>query len=148
MAGYKTSYENPNYPSQPPPYQPQQPQQGYYGQPQQPQQAYYGEPPQPQQGYYGQSPQPQQGYYGQTPQPQQGYYGQSQPPVSTVPIQENYNIEAQPPKYDGSSEQLSGFDEKSIRLGFIRKVYSILTIQLLVTGGIMALFIYVEDIKR
>ena len=135
MAGYPNSYENPNYPSQPPPYpEPQQPQQGYYGQ--------------PQQGYYGQAQQPQQGYYGQPQQPQQGYYGQTQPPVSTVPIQNNYNVEAQLPKYESSPEQLSGFDEKSVRLGFIRKVYSILTIQLVVTGGIMAIFIYVSTINR
>ena len=39
------------------------------------------------------------------------------------------------------------FSEQSVRLGFIKKVYGILTIQLLVTAGIVALFILVEPIK-
>lgn len=49
-----------------------------------------------------------------------------------------------------SSGQPSGalaFSEQSVRLGFIKKVYGILTIQLLVTAGIVALFILVEPIK-
>ena len=39
------------------------------------------------------------------------------------------------------------FSEQSVRLGFIKKVYGILTIQLLLTAGIVALFILVEPIK-
>lgn len=42
---------------------------------------------------------------------------------------------------------MSGFDDKSVRRGFIRKVYSILMLQLVVTGAIMALFMFVEKIK-
>ena len=34
------------------------------------------------------------------------------------------------------------FGEKSIRRGFIRKVYSILSLQLLVTGGMIAYFVF------
>ena len=34
------------------------------------------------------------------------------------------------------------FGDKSIRRGFIRKVYSILSIQLLVTGGMIAYFVF------
>ncbi|OQV14484.1 putative Protein lifeguard 1 [Hypsibius exemplaris] len=40
------------------------------------------------------------------------------------------------------------FTEKSLRLGFIRKVYSILTLQLLVTFGFVALCVLEENIKR
>ena len=38
--------------------------------------------------------------------------------------------------------------EKSVRLGFVRKVYGILVIQLLVTVGISSLFIVNEDCRR
>ena len=34
------------------------------------------------------------------------------------------------------------FGDKSIRRGFIRKVYSILSLQLLVTGGMIAYFVF------
>ena len=34
------------------------------------------------------------------------------------------------------------FGDKSIRRGFIRKVYSILSVQLLVTGGMIAYFVF------
>ena len=46
----------------------------------------------------------------------------------------------------GASGALA-FSEQSVRLGFIKKVYGILTLQLLVTAGIVALFILVEPIK-
>ncbi|XP_067944414.1 protein lifeguard 1-like [Watersipora subatra] len=39
------------------------------------------------------------------------------------------------------------FNEKTIRLGFIRKVYAILTLQLLSTAGIIALLLYVPACK-
>jgi FtsH-binding integral membrane protein len=39
------------------------------------------------------------------------------------------------------------FTEKSIRLGFIRKVYSILLCQLIVTIGFICLFLYVEPVR-
>lgn len=39
------------------------------------------------------------------------------------------------------------FSEKSIRLGFIRKVYGILMLQLLATVGIIALFLYVDSVR-
>jgi FtsH-binding integral membrane protein len=40
------------------------------------------------------------------------------------------------------------FSEKSIRLAFIRKVYTLLSVQLAVTVGLIALFIYHEGIKE
>ncbi|GAB1608260.1 protein lifeguard 1-like [Argonauta hians] len=39
------------------------------------------------------------------------------------------------------------FSEKSIRMAFIRKVYSILMVQLLVTLGFIAIFLYVEPVR-
>ncbi|CAL8132934.1 unnamed protein product, partial [Orchesella dallaii] len=40
------------------------------------------------------------------------------------------------------------FSEKTIRMAFIRKVYAILMVQLLVTFGFIALFVLNEDVKR
>ena len=149
------TFDNPNYP--PPPY-PQQTGSGNYSQAQGSGQQYG------QQDYYAQGsgkPYGQEGYYAQG----QSYGGQSyggqpyggqgqvpaQPPAYTVPIQTNYSPgDSEAPKYEPQQglSGLSGFDEKSIRLGFIRKVYSILMCQLLVTGAVIAPFIYVNDIKR
>ena len=40
-----------------------------------------------------------------------------------------------------------GFSDKAIRRGFIRKVYGILSLQLMVTFGIIMLFVHVEKIR-
>lgn len=40
------------------------------------------------------------------------------------------------------------FSEKSVRLGFIRKVYSILMCQLIVTVIFIAMFLYIEPLKE
>ncbi|XP_029637302.1 protein lifeguard 1 [Octopus sinensis] len=40
------------------------------------------------------------------------------------------------------------FSEKTIRMGFIRKVYGILMLQLMVTLGIIALFLYVTPVRE
>ena len=152
-----------NYPPPPPSSYPQQAGSGYYGQGQGSGQPYgqpYGQqgnfvqgqvPGQPYGQPYGQG----QPYGGQPYGGQPGYYGQgqvpAQPPAYTVPIQTNYSPgDSEAPKYEPQQglSGLSGFDEKSIRLGFIRKVYSILMCQLLVTGAVIAPFIYVNDIKR
>ncbi|XP_019847072.2 protein lifeguard 1-like isoform X2 [Bactrocera dorsalis] len=49
--------------------------------------------------------------------------------------------------YDAEGAKSFSFDEESIRKGFIRKVYSILMVQLLITFGIIAIFIYVDAVK-
>ena len=50
---------------------------------------------------------------------------------------DNGDVEAEPlPQGFGSS-----FSDRSIRMKFVRKVYAILLIQLLVTTGIVAIFI-------
>jgi len=56
-------------------------------------------------------------------------------------------------KYDESGELGNGFGsfeftEKSVRLGFIRKVYAILTVQLTISLGFIALFIYTPAVKH
>ncbi|XP_013171967.1 PREDICTED: protein lifeguard 1-like isoform X1 [Papilio xuthus] len=55
-----------------------------------------------------------------------------------------------PPQSFGEDGHMQGFDftEKSIRRGFIRKVYSILMCQLLITMGFIALFLFHEPTKR
>ncbi|XP_068618319.1 protein lifeguard 1 [Battus philenor] len=54
------------------------------------------------------------------------------------------------PQSFGEDGQVHGFDftEKSIRRGFIRKVYSILMCQLLVTMGFISLFLFHEPTKK
>lgn len=62
------------------------------------------------------------------------------------PPQQNY-VEEQPNfNHVGSDEPIGmgGFGEKAVRRGFIRKVYSILSIQLLLTGTIMAIFLFLQ----
>ncbi|XP_065176468.1 protein lifeguard 1-like [Sycon ciliatum] len=48
----------------------------------------------------------------------------------------------------GGMPSFSSFDEKSVRLGFIRKVYAILFVQLAVTFGFVILFSYVDSIQQ
>jgi len=79
---------------------------------------------------------PQQVSSGYSSHPQQGSFHESQKQVKS-----NHS------KNNGPVDELSGFGEKAVRRGFIRKVYSILMCQLLVTGGIMALFMFVKPIK-
>lgn len=55
----------------------------------------------------------------------------------------SYNATDQPPAYEETGEYggfSNSFSEKSVRLGFIRKVYSILCMQLVVTMGIVGIF--------
>ncbi|ESO86167.1 hypothetical protein LOTGIDRAFT_220842 [Lottia gigantea] len=42
---------------------------------------------------------------------------------------------------------LNAFDDKNVRLGFIRKVYAILCIQLCVTMCIMSLFLFIDPVR-
>ncbi|GAB1604486.1 protein lifeguard 1-like [Argonauta hians] len=48
----------------------------------------------------------------------------------------------------GSSNYDFEFSDISIRMGFIRKVYSILMLQLLVTLGIIAVFLFVPEVNQ
>ncbi|KAJ8267278.1 hypothetical protein COCON_G00124500 [Conger conger] len=54
-----------------------------------------------------------------------------------------------PPSYYGNEEfSSSGFEDKTIRQAFIRKVFMVLTVQLLVTFSFVAVFTFVDDAKR
>jgi protein lifeguard len=110
------------------------------------QQQFYGQSPYPpaapggfqQPGYPPQQPgYPQQQFGGFPQNPQPGYnpaYPHQQP---------NYNPQ-QPPYMDPEDPDAKNFDfsDESIRKGFIKKVYSILTVQLSITLGIIALFVF------
>ncbi|KAL1403297.1 hypothetical protein pipiens_005724 [Culex pipiens pipiens] len=88
---------------------------------------------------------PQQGYPPQPTfqQPQSGFYGypQSQPYAG--------NAGALSVGSDPEDPDACGFDftDQSIRKGFIRKVYSILMVQLSITLGFICLFMYHEPTK-
>ncbi|XP_013786930.1 protein lifeguard 1-like [Limulus polyphemus] len=46
------------------------------------------------------------------------------------------------------SEFENAFSEKVIRMGFIRKVYGILMVQLAITAGFICLFLYVPEVQK
>jgi FtsH-binding integral membrane protein len=107
----------------------QYPQQPQYGYPQQPQ---YGYPQQPQHGY---PQQPQYGYTEAAPAHHQ--------PVAVVVAPNDPSLSSAPPKASYAENM-----EKRVRLGFMRKVYGILTVQLFVTFGIVCVFAFVESVKE
>lgn len=80
----------------------------------------------------------------------QAQYGGFQPMPQTTqwPKQQAADVEyggQQPFDYDMGG--IISFSDKSIRRAFIRKVYAILTLQLLVTLGFICLFIFHEGVK-
>lgn len=82
--------------------------------------------PQQQQTYYGgQQQPPQQGY----PTQQQAYYPPPQQQQVYNPPQQQMNMQ-QPPYADPEDPEAKGFEfnDQSIRKGFIRKVFAILTV--------------------
>jgi protein lifeguard len=123
---YNYQYKATGEPTAPPPV-------GFTAPPMYTQQAY------PQQGF------PQQGYpaySGQNPYPQ--------PPPQQYATDfsggQSYNVNNMP--NNDATNQWAGFSDKNIRRLFVQKVYSILTLQLLVTFGIIALFVFTPSIKR
>ncbi|XP_062846547.1 glutamate receptor, ionotropic, N-methyl D-aspartate-associated protein 1a (glutamate binding) [Trichomycterus rosablanca] len=145
----------PNY-SQPPgglPY----PAPGPYGQPVFPQGTPGFAP-----GPYPQMPFPQmpfpQGPYPQGPYPQEPYpqgpyqQGPGQPPYTGDPNaptgSPGYHGGDGPPSYYGNEEFAnSGWEDKTIRQAFIRKVFMVLTVQLMVTFSFVAVFTFSNDVK-
>ena len=130
-------------------------------------------PPQQQQPYYGQQQQPgfngQQQYYGQNPAVASGYsypqqMQQQQPPPYSASTSSAYTV---PVNMDGGAKADGGwytaggagkqepednmaasFSDKAVRTAFIRKVYAILMLQLVITGCIMAVIMFVEPVKE
>uniref|UniRef100_A0A1Q3EUD2 Putative n-methyl-d-aspartate receptor glutamate-binding subunit n=1 Tax=Culex tarsalis TaxID=7177 RepID=A0A1Q3EUD2_CULTA len=115
-------------------------QQYYGGYPQQPGYAQGGYappyPPPQQQMNPGYPPQPFYGQPGGAPPP--GFQGFPQAPGPMGPEMGGYGV------YDPENAEAKNFDftDQSIRRGFIRKVYSILTVQLSITLGFICLFMY------
>ncbi|KOX78079.1 Protein lifeguard 1 [Melipona quadrifasciata] len=113
-----------------------------------------------QQGYPQQNPgyPPQEGYnpaypppYGANPPPPPGFVPPGAPPYGQVPpTGPIFGAGPQAGMYGSNYEEsmqsdvIKGFEfsDKSIRNGFIRKVYSILMLQLLITVSMIALFLY------
>ncbi|ELK17217.1 Transmembrane BAX inhibitor motif-containing protein 1 [Pteropus alecto] len=123
-------------PSAPPPYEDRNP-------------LYPGSPPQ---GGYGQPSVLPGGYPAYPAYPQPGYghpagYPQPMPPIHPMPM--NYG-----PGYDGEERAVSDnfgpgdWDDRKVRHTFIRKVYTIISIQLLITVAIIAIFTFVKPVSE
>ncbi|MED6276129.1 hypothetical protein CHARACLAT_000141 [Characodon lateralis] len=114
---------------------------GGYGQPGFAQ-AGLGFAPQP----YPQMPYPQgpyaQGPYQQGPG-QPAFHGDPMGPAGSP----GYHGDVPPSYYDNEEFTRSGFEDKNIRQAFIRKVFSVLTAQLLVTFSFVSVFTFVDDAK-
>ncbi|KAK7092847.1 protein lifeguard 3-like [Littorina saxatilis] len=120
-----------------------------------------GYPSAPAFGYDQGAPQPNygQGQPGGFSQPggfgqPVGYdtYGQGgpaqPPPIPVMPRPMAHTNFTDYPPEGGAAGMGASFSDKAIRRAFIRKVYLILTAQLFVTLGFIALFIFVEPIKN
>uniref|UniRef100_H3C1T7 Glutamate receptor, ionotropic, N-methyl D-aspartate-associated protein 1a (glutamate binding) n=1 Tax=Tetraodon nigroviridis TaxID=99883 RepID=H3C1T7_TETNG len=114
--------------------------------------ASYGQPGFPPAGPYPQMPYPQ-GPYPQGPYPQGPYqHGPAQHGFASEPMgnvgSPGYHGDVPPSYYDNDDFTNSGFEDKTIRQAFIRKVFLVLTVQLLVTFSFVAVFTFVDDAKK
>ncbi|XP_068603117.1 glutamate receptor, ionotropic, N-methyl D-aspartate-associated protein 1a (glutamate binding) [Brachionichthys hirsutus] len=103
-------------------------------------------------GPYPQMPFPQMPH-SQGPYPQSPYQqGPVQPGFPADPIgpagSPGYHGDGPPSYYDNEEFTNSGFEDKNIRQAFIRKVFLVLTVQLLVTFSFVAVFTFVDDAKH
>lgn len=93
--------------------------------------------------------------FPQAPFPHTGPYGQPQNQAPSQPYQyhpsepmsDPYQSTDEPPAYDHDDIRISGFDDKAVRRAFIRKVFLVLTAQLVVTFSFVALFTFEKNIK-
>ncbi|XP_063697378.1 protein lifeguard 2-like isoform X2 [Culicoides brevitarsis] len=91
---------------------------------------------------YGQ--QQQQPGYGQPPQP--GFYPHNQGQAAQPMFQDtNNNFSTD---FEAQADNRFDFDDQTVRKAFIRKVYMILMVQLLITFGVIALFVFHEPTKK
>ncbi|XP_054828595.1 protein lifeguard 3-like [Eublepharis macularius] len=95
------------------------------------------EPLQPPPYSYREHP-PNSGYY-----PHLGGYPEPVPPLETIPI----NFSGINGTEGNGAFSSADWDVKKVRHNFIRKVYSILSVQLLVTVGIVAVFTFVTPVS-
>lgn len=107
-----------------------------------------GQPPYPpayNQGPYPNAPYPSQPY--QHPPYVQGGYPSEQSDFGS-PIHSTTYHEEGPPSYcDNQDFPTSHWDDKTIRRAFIRKVFLVLTAQLLVTFAFVAVFTFVKEVR-
>lgn len=107
-----------------------------------------GQPPYPpayNQGPYPSGPYPNQPYQ-QPPYLQSGYPSEQSDFGS--PIHSTTYHEEGPPSYcDNQEFPTNHWDDKSIRRAFIRKVFLVLTAQLLVTFAFVAVFTFVKEVR-
>jgi len=143
--------------TQPPPYQYQAPYPPVQGYPQQnitpypPQAAPVGYPPQGAPVGYPPQAAPGPGY----PQAAPAGYPPQAAPIGYPQQQSSFTNQTQPPVFSGGFKQddeaapdgFQGFEDKAVRRGFIKRVYSILMVQLVVTAGIISLFMFVESMN-
>jgi len=102
---------------------------------------------------YAYNNQQQQSQWQSPPYQQGGYTSFGGPgPSAPAPPPAGFNFSQEPkpsPPFGrgGPDSEFDAFEfsDKTIRLGFIRKVYSILMVQLLVTVGFISLFVYNES---
>ncbi|CDQ82157.1 unnamed protein product [Oncorhynchus mykiss] len=110
----------------------------------------YGQPGFPQGGPgFGQGPYPQMPS-PQAPYPAGPYQQPAQPGFPGDPnasMGDGYHGDVPPSYYDNEEFTNSGFEDKSIRQAFIRKVFLVLTVQLMVTFSFVAVFTFVDDAK-
>ena len=69
------------------------------------------------------------------------------PPAAGEQVDGSNNAGGYGGGYGGGAGGAISFDAASVRNGFVRKVYAILSLQLLVTGAIVALFTFVTPIR-
>ncbi|XP_051576186.1 glutamate receptor, ionotropic, N-methyl D-aspartate-associated protein 1b (glutamate binding) [Myxocyprinus asiaticus] len=86
--------------------------------------------------------------YPQTPYPRAVPYIPSpyKQPASYGPVSVSVQSEP-PPKYENEKFTISGLDDKTIRRVFIRKVFTVLSLQLALTCGFVALFTFEPHTK-
>ncbi|XP_075995179.1 glutamate receptor, ionotropic, N-methyl D-aspartate-associated protein 1a (glutamate binding) [Genypterus blacodes] len=105
---------------------------------------------------FPQMPYPQmpyaQGPYVQGPYVQDPYQQGPTPPVCpggpVGPMSSpGYHGDGPPSYYDNDEFTNSGFEDKTIRQAFIRKVFMVLTVQLMVTFSFVAVFTFVDEAK-
>ncbi|KAM4735314.1 glutamate receptor, ionotropic, N-methyl D-aspartate-associated protein 1b (glutamate binding) isoform 1-T2 [Anableps anableps] len=104
-------------------------------------------------GAYGMTVKPQDGSSGYV-NPNYPGYPENAPPYSPPApgFVDNYSgnpyhSEDAPPPFNENQDFDFGLDNKSIRRAFIRKVYLVLTAQLMVTFGFVAVFTFVQEVK-
>ncbi|CAF1531333.1 unnamed protein product [Rotaria magnacalcarata] len=109
-----------------------------------------GFPPYPPQQPGGFPPYPPQQPGGFSPYPPQqgGGFGQNNMPFQPPPMLPRPNFPKNDEQGGGEWGSFNGLESKEIRRVFIRKVYSILMIQLAVTFGIIAIFHFTPSVRH